>query len=139
LAERQPPEEPIVTSISGRLFSVNLEPDRLAIRTPDGVVWACRYDEALESQIRALLGEVVWAGGQGRRTSALRGTMAVSRVDRAVLGRQTELFSHEHLAADDLLARQGLDEPQGLVALADEEWMGDEAEERYLAALLDGG
>lgn len=139
LAERQPPEEPVVTSISGRLFSVNLEPDSLAIRAPDGVVWACRYDEALESQIRELLGEVVWAGGEGRRTSALRGTMAVSRIDRTVQGRQTDLFSHEHVAAHDLLAQQGVVDPQGLAGLVDEEWTGDEADERYLTALLGDG
>jgi hypothetical protein len=139
LAERQPPKEPVVTSISGRLFSVNLEPDSLAIRAPDGVVWACRYDEALESQIRELLGEVVWAGGEGRRTSALRGTMAVSRIDRTVQGRQTDLFSHEHVAAHDLLAQQGVVDPQGLAGLVDEEWTGDEADERYLTALLGDG
>lgn len=139
IAGLQRPEEPAVTSISGRLFSVNIEPDSLAIRAPDGVVWGCRYDEALESQITALLGEVVWVSGEGRRTSALRGTMAVSRIERAVQGRQTDLFSHEHVPADDVLARQGVREAQGLAALGDEEWAGDEADERYLAALLDDG
>jgi hypothetical protein len=52
---------------------------------------------------------------------------------------QTDLFSREHVAADDLLAGQGLNEPQGLAIRGEEEGMGDEADERYPAPLLDDG
>jgi hypothetical protein len=125
-----------VTAISGRLYSVNLEPDRLAIRTPDGVEWACRYNEVLEGSVRSLLGEVVWASGEGRLTSALRGTMRITSIRLAVRERETELFVHQHPQPDELLRTQRVSEPQGLDRLEAHEWSGDEADERYLAAMF---
>ena len=84
LKRPRPEDRSEVSAVSGRLYSVNLEPDRLAIRSPDGVEWACRYVADLESRVRSLFGEVVWATGQGRLTSPLRGTMRVDAIERAV-------------------------------------------------------
>lgn len=125
-----------VESVSGRLHAVNLEPDRMAIRSGDGVEWACRYEEALEPKVRSLLGEVVWARGEGRLTGPLHGSMRVETIEPAVHGRQTELFTPERVPLDVLLERQGIDSPQGLDALEGDEWVGDEADERYLAAMF---
>ncbi|MCP9492045.1 MAG: hypothetical protein MSC31_19540 [Solirubrobacteraceae bacterium MAG38_C4-C5] len=124
-----------VESVSGRLHAVNLEPDRMAIRSGDGVEWACRYEEALEPKVRSLLGEVVWARGEGRLTGPLRGSMRVEGIEPVVHGRQTELFTPERVPLDVLLERQGIGSPQGLDALEDDAWVGDDADERYLAAM----
>jgi hypothetical protein len=125
-----------VTAISGRLYSVNLEPDRLAIRAPDGVEWACRYDADLEGSVRSLLGEVVWATGEGRLTAALRGTMRITSIQLAIHEQETELFVHDHPHPDELLTSQGVSTAQGLDRLDAQEWTGDEADERYLAAMF---
>jgi hypothetical protein len=52
-------------------------------------------------------------------------------------GRQTALFVEQRPTLDELLSQQGIDEPQGLDAVTDDEWVEDEADERYLAALSD--
>lgn len=130
--------EHIVESISGRLYSVNLDPDRLAIRSTDGVEWACRYDEQIEGRVRGLLGEVVWASGQGKLTSPLKGSMRIERIEPAVQRRQTEMFVSERPALEKLLSGQGVTRPQGLDAVIDDQWVGDDSDERYLAALSSG-
>jgi hypothetical protein len=52
-------------------------------------------------------------------------------------GRHTTLFVEHRPPLDELLSQQGVDERQGLDAVTDDEWAGDEADERYLAALSD--
>lgn len=136
LGRPQPTGPSEVESVSGRLHAVNLEPDRMAIRSGDGVEWACRYEEALEPKVRSLLGEVVWAGGEGRLTGPLRGSMRVETIEPVVHGRQTELFTPERVPLDLLLERQAIDSPQGLDALEGDAWVGDDADERYLAAMF---
>lgn len=136
IKQPRPADRSAVIAISGRLYCVNLEPDRLAIRTPDGVEWACRYNENLEGSVRSLLGEVVWASGEGRSSSALRGTMRITSIQLAVRERETEFFVHEHPQPHQLLRSQGVSEPQGLDRLDAQEWAGDEADERYLAAMF---
>src|SRR5450755_2480296 len=58
-----------VSSASGRLHLLDLEPDRLGIRTASGVEWSCRYPEALEDRAKSLLDRIVWVAGSGRLTS----------------------------------------------------------------------
>lgn len=135
LTHRRGDGDGVVESISGRLHAVNLEPDRLVIRAPDGVEWACTYGEELEPEIRELLGEAVWAAGRGQLTGPLNGTMRVARIELAAHGRQSELFVQKRLPLAEQLARQGVEMPQGLDAVADADWVGDESDERYLAAL----
>ena len=65
--------------------------------------------------------------------------MTVELIQLSVQGRQSALFAEQRPRLDDLLAVQGHAEPQGLDAVAGDEWVGDELDERYLAALFGEG
>jgi hypothetical protein len=123
-----------VRSVSGRLHLLDLEPDRLGIRTAAGVEWSCRYPEALETRVKNLLDRIVWVEGSGQLTSPLRGAMTIERVDPVDM-EQSELFTAATVDAEELLARQGITAPQGLESLSDPEW-DDENDDAYLTALL---
>ncbi len=123
-----------VRSVSGRLHLLDLEPDRLGIRTAGGVEWSCKYPEALEEHVKSLLDRIVWVEGSGKLTSPLRGSMAIERIE-PVDTEQSALFTPSPVDEDELLARQGIDAPQGLDALSDPQW-DDETDDAYLAALL---
>lgn len=123
-----------VRSVSGRLHLLDLEPDRLGIRTASGVEWSCRYPEALEERVKSLLDRIVWVAGSGRLTSPLRGAMTIVRIEPVDV-EQSALFTTVPVDEDELLARQGIAGPQGLEALSDPEW-DDETDDAYLAALL---
>jgi len=123
-----------VPSVSGRLHLLDLEPDRLGIRTASGVEWSCRYPEVLEERVKRLLDRIVWARGSGRLTSPLRGTMTIEHIEPVDV-EQSALFTSESVDEEELLARQGITAAQGLDALADPEW-DDELDDAYLAALL---
>ena len=125
-----------VTTISGRLHMLDLEPDRIGIRTSAGVEWSCQYDEGLEASVRALIGEVVRVTGAGKLTSPLRGSMKVHSISPVIEVEQSELFTTEVLADTELLARQGIEGPQGIDALSDPEWEDDEADQAYLEAIF---
>lgn len=124
----------LVSSISGRLHLLDLEPDRLGIRTASGVEWSCRYPEALEERVKAMLDRIVWAEGDGKLTSPLRGSMTIERIE-SVDVEQSTLFTATPVDEDELLARQGISAPQGLAALSYADW-DDETDDAYLAALL---
>jgi hypothetical protein len=135
LAQAMSVNDPVViASIAGRLHLVDVEPDRVGIRTAAGVEWACRYPEELEGRIKSLIDHVVWVKGHGAITSPLRGTMTIERIE-AVESEQSALFTMIPVDEDELLARQGIVGPQGLAALADPEWE-DDTDDAYLAALL---
>ena len=123
-----------VRSVSGRLHLLDLEPDRLGIRTANGVKWSCRYPESLEERVKALLDRIVWVEGAGKLTSPLRGTMTVEKIE-AVEVEQSPLFTVTPVDEDELLVRQGISGAQGLAALGDPAW-DDDADDAYLAALL---
>lgn len=127
-------EDQEVRSVSGRLHLLDLEPDRLAIRTASGVEWSCRYPEALEERVKSLLDRIVWVAGSGRLTSPLRGTMTIVRIEPVDV-EQSALFTTAPVDEDELLARQGIAGPQGLEAMSDPEW-DDETDDAYLAALV---
>lgn len=112
----------------------NLEPDRLGIRTASGVEWSCKYPEALEEHVKGLLDRIVWGEGSGKLTSPLRGSMAIERIEPVEV-EQSSLFTSSPVKEDELLARQGIAEPQGLDALSDTQW-DDATDDAYLAALL---
>lgn len=124
------------TRISGRLHLIDLEPDKLAVRTVAGVEWMCRYPQHLEELVRGLIGEVVWAAGQGRLQSPLRGSMEVEELGPASQGEQSTLFSSHPLPLSELLAHQSIVRPQGLASLGDPEWEDDEASEVYLRTVF---
>jgi hypothetical protein len=123
-----------VRSVSGRLHLLDVEPDKLAIRSSNGVDWTCKYPEELEARITRLMDRVVWAEGSGLLTSPQRGTMTIDRIEPIELGDQSTLFTSQPVPDEDLLASQGIGGPQGLAALADPEW-DDDADDPYLAAL----
>jgi hypothetical protein len=123
-----------VRSVSGRLHLLDLEPDRLGIRTTSGVEWSCRYPEELEERVKGLLDRIVWVEGSGKLTSPLRGAMTIERIE-SVDVEQSALFTSAPVDEDELLARQGIKAPQGLDALIDPEW-DDETDDAYLVALL---
>jgi hypothetical protein len=120
--------------VSGRLHLLDVEPDKLAIRTSSGVDWTCKYPEELEPTVKRLVGQIVWAEGTGKLTGTLRGTMAIARVDALDQGEQTVLFTTEPTPEAVLLAGQDISGPQGLASLSDPEW-DDEADDSYLEAL----
>lgn len=129
------PIDETVRSVSGRLHLLDLEPDRLGIRTANGAEWSCRYPEELEERAKRLLDRIVWVEGTGRLTSPLRGSMAIERIDAVDDVEQSALFTVVPVEDSDLLARQGIAAPQGLDAFSDPQW-DDETDDAYLTALL---
>ena len=123
-----------VRSVSGRLHLLDVEPDKLAIRSSNGVDWTCKYPEELEARNTRLMARDERAEGLGLLTSPQRGTMTIDRIEPVELGDQSTLFTPLPVPDEDLLASQGIDRPQGLAALADPEW-DDDADDPYLAAL----
>lgn len=123
-----------VQSVSGRLHLLDLEPDRLGIRTAAGVEWSCRYPEEIEDRVMSLLGRIVWAEGSGKVASPLRGFMLIRRVEPVDV-EQSTLFTTATIDETELLAGQGIDVPQGLDSLSDPDW-NDATDDAYLAALL---
>lgn len=123
-----------VRSASGRLHLLDLEPDRLGIRTANGVEWSCRYPEALEQHVKSLIDRIVWVRGSGRLSSPLRGAMTIELIEPVDM-EQSALFTTTPVDEDELLAHQGITAPQGLESLSDLDW-DDETDDAYLAALL---
>ncbi len=128
------PDTAEVRSASGWLHLLDLEPDRLGIRTTSGVEWSCRYPEELEERVKGLLDRIVWVEGNGRLTSPLRGSMLIEQIESVDID-QSALFTSTAVDEDELLARQGIAAPQGLDALVDTQW-DDAIDDAYLAALL---
>jgi hypothetical protein len=124
-----------VTSISGRLHQVDFEPDRLAIRTSDGVDWSCDFPEALELQVATLVNRLVWASGNGTLQSPQRGKMELTEIKGIEQGLQAGLFSGDPVSDQELAAAQGVTGPQGLDAITASEWTDED--DAFLAALTD--
>lgn len=132
--DRERPDEEI-RRISGRLHRLDIEPDRLGIRTANGAEWSCHYPEELEQRVISLVDHIVWVEGSGKLASPLRGSMNIERIEPVDEAAQTALFTLAPVSEDELLARQGITAPQGIDALSDPEW-DDDADDAYLAALL---
>ncbi len=135
---RVPAEETARRSqtISGNLHAIDLEPDKVGIRTPSGADWSCRYPEHLEPLVKSLIGSTVWARGVGALTSARSGSLELEEIQAVPQYEQTSLFTGEPVPLDELLARQEIIAPQGLKALADPEWEDNEESERFLEAIF---
>jgi len=129
------PNDDEVRSVAGRLHLLDLEPDRLGIRTASGTEWSCRYPEELEERIKRLLDRIVWVEGSGKLTSPLRGSMTIERIESVDDVEQSALFTSAPVDENELLTRQGITAPQGLDALSDPEW-DDETDDAYFTALL---
>jgi hypothetical protein len=124
-----------VSSIAGFLHRLDLEPDKIGIRAADGVAWTADYPAELEPMILGLVGQVVWAAGDGQLQSSRRGVMKIDEIKSAEQGEQSALFSKERIPEDELSAQQGIGGPQGLDRLGVAEWT--EEDDAYLAALTE--
>lgn len=125
-----------VTSISGRLSRLGESPDKAVIRSPDGTEWNCDYSEELADTLAPLWRRNVYATGDGERTSSRRGAFRITQITPLLDDAQTELFKREHVGTDELLAEQGIEEPQGLARVASDTLFSDEVEGAYLAAVF---
>jgi hypothetical protein len=123
-------------TITGVLHAIDLEPDKVAIRTAAGIDWTCRYPANLEQHVLALIGMRVWARGAGKLSSARSGVLDVVEIHAVPEYEQTALFTGEPLPLSELMERQGVRGPQGLAALADPEWEENEESDLFLEALL---
>lgn len=124
-----------IQRVSGRLHRLDIEPDRLGIRTANGAEWSCQYPEELEQRVISLVDHIVWVEGSGKLASPLRGSMTIERIEPVDEADQTALFTLAPVSEDELLARQGITAPQGIDALSDPDW-NDDVDDAYLAALL---
>jgi len=123
--------------ITGVLHAIDLEPDKVGIRSAAGVDWSCRYPAELEQTIGRLLGGRVWARGLGGATSARSGSMEVTEIHAVPEFEQTELFTAEPVSLSELMQRQSVERPQGLESLVDPDWEAGVESDLFLAAMLD--
>jgi hypothetical protein len=131
IARHRPESEPTPSeedlTITGHLHSIDLEPDQVAIRRYDDINWRCQYAPELEGAVVALLGEVVVAEGVGRLSGPQQGILQIRRIQAAFP--ELDQVRSEGTSIPSV--------PQGLEAISGGDWIGDEADERYLAALLE--
>lgn len=129
-----------VQTISGSLHAIDLEPDKVGIRTATGVDWSCRYPPELEEVVKSLIGSRVWVRGVGGLSSARSGSLTIDELHVIPEHEQTALFTHETVPLEDLLTRQALRAtPQGLRAVTDPEWEDSDESDRFLEAIFDDG
>lgn len=124
------------STISGRLHAIDLEPDKIAVRSPQGIDWTCSYPEALEPQVKTLIDEIVVADGQGEMKTPRTGSMKIEAIRRAFDHEQPALFSSERVGLEGLQETQGISRPQGLDSIGDPEWEDDEAGAKFFDYLL---
>jgi hypothetical protein len=129
-------ENPSEHSVTGVLHAIDIEPDKVGIRTPAGVDWSCRYPEDLEAAVLALIGGRVWARGLGKLSSARSGSLDLSEIHRATEYEQTELFTGATVSLPDLAEQQGVARPQGLGAFVDPEWREGKESDLFLQAVF---
>jgi hypothetical protein len=132
-AKTSAPEWREVNSVSGRLHLLDVEPDKIGIREASGVDWTCQYPEELEHRVLELAGQLVWASGVGRQTSAQRGSMTIDRIEPIDQGAQVSFWSKEPADLNVLAVTQRVRGPQDLSSLGEPEWT--EEDDAYLAAL----
>jgi len=103
LEKRSKRATPRPLRVTGRLHRIELEPDKVGIRTPGGVDFTAKYDAETEATIKDLLDSIVVAEGMGYQTSAQRGTLTIGRIRKLPTFEQTPLFTEEPIPLDDLL------------------------------------
>lgn len=123
-------------TVSGRLHAIDLEPDEIAVRTPQGIDWTCSYPEAFEPQVKALIDEIVVVEGRGEMKAPRTGSMEIEAIRRAFDHEQPALFSAERVGLEGLQEAQGISHPQGLGSVGDPGWRDDEAGVKFFDYLL---
>jgi hypothetical protein len=124
-------------TVTGVLHAIDLEPDKVAIRTPSGVDWTCEYQPALEREVLSLIGHRVLAAGRGHATSPKAGTLQLEKIRALPEPEQTQLFTGRVVPLEALKEEQGITRPQGISAFVDPSWEDTEESEDFLRALLD--
>lgn len=135
-AREEHPSPDAPSTVSGRLHAIDLEPDRIAVRSPRGIDWTCSYPEALEPQVMALIDQIVVVDGRGEMKTPRTGSMEIETIRRAFDHEQPSLFTSERVALEGLQESQGVSRPQGLDSVGDPAWEDDEAGEKFFDYLL---
>lgn len=123
-------------AIVGLLHAIDLEPDKVGIRTASGLEWSCRYPAELEREVLKLIGSRVWVRGSGRTTSSRGGSLDIEEIHSVPAYEQTSLFTGTPISLQQLMNAQHVERPQGLSTLADPEWQDDEESDRFIEAIL---
>jgi hypothetical protein len=123
-------------TVVGLLHAIDLESDKLAVRTPSGVDWQCEYPSLPEADVLPLVGRRVIATGMGRMTCSKVGTLELDSIASLPEVEQTPLFSAEPLPMRLLQERQHITSPQGTESFVDPDWRESEESDLFLRALL---
>jgi hypothetical protein len=124
--------------IIGRLHMIEADPPnrRVGVRAQDGVDWTCSYPDRLHPLVTQLVERLVRLDGIGRRMSAATGRCQVEDLEAIPEYSQDALFSDDPPSVARLQADQGIDRPQGLESLVGADWNDEEADDRFLEAVL---
>ena len=120
-------------TVTGVLHAIDLEPDKVAIRTPSGVDWTCEYQPALEREVLGLIGHRVLAAGRGHATSPRAGTLQLDKIRALPEPEQTQLFTGPVVPLEALKEEQGITRPQGNQRVRGPELGGHRGERGLLA------
>ncbi len=125
-------------TITGKMHLLEVaEPmQRVGIKAPDGVDWTCSYPPPLKPAVMSGMDKLVHVRGRGRKVTPMTGRMDLHSIEVLPEFPQDELFTAEPVAEDELRARQGITEPQGIAAVIDSDWEDDDASKRFLEATL---
>jgi len=118
LEQRARRPQPRTLTVSGRLHRIELEPDKVGVRSPAGVDWTCRYPSDLEATVKALLDTVVTVRGVGYQSTAQRGSLDIDAIQAVPQFEQTAFFTEEPVPLEELMAQQGLEVRHGPISIA---------------------
>ena len=134
LEERAKRPEARPTTVSGRLHRIELEPDKVGIRSGAGVDWTCRYPEELEQTVKVLLDKIVTAHGVGYQSTAQRGSLTIEEIHPVPQFEQTEFFTYEPVALEALMQLQGVQPRPGPISIAPDD-LSDQELDDFLDAV----
>lgn len=119
--------------IVGRLRALDLDRTKIAIRTTEGALWACRYPEELASTVIEAINRVVVAHGMGWLAENGRGQITLEELEIIPEVEQTSLFELAPRDLSELAREQGVtsSEVPGLIPPD----ATDEEIDAFLAAL----
>ncbi|HUF59599.1 MAG TPA: hypothetical protein VMR89_08995 [Actinomycetota bacterium] len=126
----------VETAVTGILHAIDLEPDRLAIRTPKGVDWPCFYPSDFETDVLSLVGRRVMVRGEVIAEPGRKRALQIIDIREVPEPEQTTLFTEAPVSLESLLVDQGVTRPQGLSRFSDPAWEDNEESNLFLSAVL---
>lgn len=130
-------EQRPVSRVSGRLHLIDLEPDRIGVRSPQGIDWTCEFPSPLEERVKSLIDQIVVVEGAGEQRTVRSGSMEITSIAPAYTHEQPAFSSGEPAdGPDELMRSQAITGPQGLAALGDADWEDDEQGARFMEYVL---